>query len=226
MIMTIKMATIDNLGLDNMPLSHPAVPWIIKHAAAQITRFQIRQCGRTRYEQIKGRACGEPMAEFGENVLFRPPKTKQEKNHKNNFVAPYVNGVWLGSCIRSGEPLVAVADGVYRAGQVRRVNEEERWSQSALNNIKGCPHKPVPGYGHVPPTFVRPELRGGDEIPPPARASFTEVEPKEQKTRPLYVRKEDIAAHGPTKGCRGCRTVIQNRPYSKPHTDECKATAG
>ena len=163
------------------------------------------------------------MAEFGECIMFRPPKTKVEKQNKNNFFEPYVHGIWMGSVIRSGEPLVGTVGGVYRAGQVRRVADDVRWSQTAVNSVKGCPHEPVPGKGRDVPTFVRPELRGGEALPPAPRAGYTEVEQEDQKTRPLYVRKEDIATHGPTKACRGCLTVVQGRPYSKPHTAECRA---
>ena len=223
MIMTLKVATVENLGLDKLRLEHPLVPWLVKHAAAQITKFQIRQCGRTSFEQIKGRTCAEPMAEIGECVMFRPPKTNVEKRWKNNFVEPYIHGIFMGTEIRSGEPLVGTADGVYTAGQVRRVADDERWSQAAVNNFKGCPHEPVPGKGRTAPSFVRPELRGGDTLPPAPTTGFTKAEAKDQKTRPLYVRKEDISTHGPTRNCRGCLTVVQGRPYSKPHTEECRS---
>ena len=85
MTMTLKVATTDNVGLEKLRLDNPIVPWMIKHAAAQITRFQVRQCGRTSYEQMKGRASIEPMAEFGECIMFRPPKTKVEKQNKKGF---------------------------------------------------------------------------------------------------------------------------------------------
>ena len=154
--------------------------------------------------------------------MFRPPKTKKKKQNKNNFVEPYINGIWIGSCIRSGEPLIGTAEGVFRSGQVRRVSEDARWSREMVDAVRGCPHEPVPGKGRDIPTFVRPELRGGDTMAPPRPEGFTEVEREDRPTRPLYVRKEDISNHGPTPNCRGCLTVVQGRPYSKPHTDECR----
>ena len=35
-------------------LDHPVVPWLIRHAAANITRHKIRQNGRTAFQQMKG----------------------------------------------------------------------------------------------------------------------------------------------------------------------------
>ena len=59
-------------------------------------------------------------------------------------------------------------------------------------------------------------------MPTAPRDGYADVEVPVRSTRPLYVRKEDIHTHGPTPKCRGCLTVIQGRPYSKPHTEECR----
>ena len=91
------------------------------------------------------------MGEIGEAIMFRPPKTKKEKQNKNNFVEPYIHGIWMGSCIRSGEPLIGTNEGVFRAGQVRKVAEDVRWNKESVNAVKGCPHEPVPGKGRTPP---------------------------------------------------------------------------
>ena len=55
MIKTYKAAVMHNLKYDKLKLSHPLVPWMIKHAVAQVTRFQVISDGRTSYEKIKGR---------------------------------------------------------------------------------------------------------------------------------------------------------------------------
>ena len=78
MIVTLKASTKSNLKMDTLKLNHPLVPWIVKHAAAQITRFQVRQCGKTSYEQLKGRQSIEPLAQLGEIVMSGPPKTNKD----------------------------------------------------------------------------------------------------------------------------------------------------
>ena len=95
MVMTLKVAIVEHLGPERLRLEHRIMPWLVKRAAAQISKFQIRQCGRTSFGQIKGRTCAEPMAETGDRVMLRPPKSKVEKRCKNNFVEPYINGIYM-----------------------------------------------------------------------------------------------------------------------------------
>ena len=61
MIRTLKFALEDRTGGGKIPLSHPVIPWIAKHAAAQITRYQVRASGKTSYNSIKGYECRDPM---------------------------------------------------------------------------------------------------------------------------------------------------------------------
>ena len=99
MIRTLKFALEDRTGGGKIPLSHPVIPWIAKHAAAQITRYQIRASGKTSYNSIKGYDCRDPMAEFGECILFRPPKTQREKRHKKVLAERAIDGIWLGKTL-------------------------------------------------------------------------------------------------------------------------------
>ena len=65
MVRTLRFALERKTGGARIKLNHPVVPWMIKHAAAQITRFQVRACGTTSYLRLKGHNWSEPMAEFG-----------------------------------------------------------------------------------------------------------------------------------------------------------------
>ena len=49
MIRTLKFALEERTGGEKIALGHPVVPWLAKHAAAQITRYQVRSNGRTSY---------------------------------------------------------------------------------------------------------------------------------------------------------------------------------
>ena len=154
MIRTLKFALEERTGGEKIGIAHPIVPWAAKHAAAQIVRFQIRANGITSYQSIKGRKCRDPMIEFGECVLFRPPKTNQERKHKNALEERVLDGVWLGSDIRSGADIVATESGVYHAGRVIRKAPGDRWSRQAIDAVVGCPQEPVPGKGRDIPSFV------------------------------------------------------------------------
>ena len=191
LVRTYRSALERKLGSFKLQLNHPVVSWMIKHTAAQITRYRVRASGMTSYQMMKGRKCVEPIAEFGECILFRPLKTKSETAHKNSWSDRYVEGVYLGSDIRTNESIVGTDHGVYRAGQIRRRPLDERWSASVLGAIKGCPQQPVPGATGSMPSYVRPELRGGDKSG--IQTGFVpQAAAEEPRIRPLYVRKEDI----------------------------------
>ena len=81
MIRTFKFALEERTGGEKIALGHPVVPWLAKHAAAQITRYQVRSNGRASYQSIKGYKCRDPLAEFGECVLLRPSEANREKRH-------------------------------------------------------------------------------------------------------------------------------------------------
>ena len=81
MARTLKAALESRRG-QKIHLDHAVVPWIIKHAASVITRYVVRDCGNTSYKLIKGRRCHEPIAEFGEMIILKPPLAGAEKAHK------------------------------------------------------------------------------------------------------------------------------------------------
>ena len=71
LLRTLKFALEERTGGSKIGLDHLVVPWMAKHAAAQICRYQFRASGRTSYQSIKGYVCRDPMPEFGECVLFQ-----------------------------------------------------------------------------------------------------------------------------------------------------------
>ena len=117
---TLKFAMEDMTGGEQLALDHPVMPWLAKHAAAQITRYQMRADGRTSYQSIKGYSCRDPLAEFGESVLFRPPKTNKEVRNKDAMAERFLDGTWLGTDIRTSANIIATNSGVYYAGKVNR----------------------------------------------------------------------------------------------------------
>ena len=56
MLRTLKFALEARTGDVKIGLDHPIIPWMAKHGAAQICRFQVRASGRTSYQNIKGYA--------------------------------------------------------------------------------------------------------------------------------------------------------------------------
>ena len=55
------------------------------------------------------------------------------------------SGLWLGVRDESGETLIGTDDGVIRCRTVRRKgSDEERWSLTQVQNMKGTPWAPEP----------------------------------------------------------------------------------
>ena len=64
---------------------------------------------------VKGKPPSQPIAEFGECVLYKP--------HKGNHVAGKLDdrlreGVWLGVSARSGEHFIGTASGVVKSRDI------------------------------------------------------------------------------------------------------------
>lgn len=156
MIRTLKFALEARTGGGKIPLSHPVILWIAKHAAAQITRYQAR-------------------AERG------------------------IDGIWLGTDIKTSANIVATSDGVYFAGRVLRKAPGDRWSRKAIDYTKGCPQEPAPGRRRAIPNFARSELRDGER--PPAPPETLPAVQEETRVLPMSVRKADVRTIGRSPGC-------------------------
>ena len=134
-------------------LTNPVVPWMVRHAAALITRCRIRPSGKTSLEMIRGRRTNAQIAEFGESVLFKIPKTKL---NPGKFEDQWTTGVYLGFDMRSMETLIGTNVGVFKCTDFKRKPLQERWSADAINAIQGSPKQPVPGQAYRrTPAFSR-----------------------------------------------------------------------
>ena len=81
-------------------LSDTIVPWMVRHAAALITRCRVRPEGRTSLEMIKGRKSNAQITEFGETVLFKIRKTRLNPGKSED---QWDTGIYLGYDMKSME---------------------------------------------------------------------------------------------------------------------------
>ena len=95
----------------------------VRHAAGLITRCRVRPNGRTSMEMMKGRRTNSQVAEFGEIVMFKIPKTKF---NPGKFEDQWDAGVYLGFDMRSTESLIGTPVGVFRVTDIRRRALHER----------------------------------------------------------------------------------------------------
>ena len=224
MTRVIKEGLEEKLG-ERITTEHNLVPWLVKHAAQLVTRYRIREDGKTAHEKIRGKKFRRETAEFGECVWYLKPGTKG----KEKWVSRWGDGVWLGIRDESGETIIGTKQGTIKVATFRRKGDPaERWNKEEIMGIVGVPWEPVPGSGRVElkSRVVFPEERKKPESP-------TEGEEKEKKERREYITMADLKKYGFTmKGCEGCKAAMTALHVKKPgvkvkftakeHSQECR----
>ncbi|CAE7276044.1 true, partial [Symbiodinium sp. CCMP2592] len=81
-------------------------PWLVRHAGWLISRFLVKQDGRTPYERLRGRDFRGEVAECCEVVHYKLDKEKTGKLDKQTSV-----GVWLGKSLASDEHFLGTPQG-------------------------------------------------------------------------------------------------------------------
>ena len=215
MVRTLRSALEYNVS-SKIPIDHPVIPWLVRHAGLNISRFQIRDDGFTAMHKMKGYNGVMPICEFGEVVHFRPHDVLKQGGYNDRFE----DGVWLGFDARSGENLVGTEKGVYRTGSMRRKAPDAQWSRELLDKIVGTPETPVPGGADGrPPTYAQTEAPKKREVAQPV---FIPNSEPPVKVRALYVQKKDVLEHGPTPRCMGCWAVMTPGMGTRTHSAECR----
>ena len=187
---------------------------------AVITRYQVRGSGRTSYKMAKGRDAIQPVCEFGEMVMFSPPKTnalaKASKwQDKKEF------GKHLGSVLSSNEPIIGMSTGVLTATDFNRLPADERWSRDFAAKVQGTPREPKPASGeHKIPSFVPWHVKGTanaakdpESSEPPSGPDMIPAVPTTFK-----IKKADNMEHRATERCLGCFAVLADAA-AKKHSD-------
>ena len=153
----------------------------------------------------------------------------------------FLDGIFLGMRLRSGEILVGTTKGDIKTRTLRRRVEEEQWDNEFARSFKGEPRQLVPGINsdHVPAAIsdragVHMEEEQADArveqqdkgIDPPAAPEVlipldrlvTQV--RSDTLKRMYVTRGLGKKYGPTLGCPGCATVGSHHHAS--HSDTCR----
>ncbi|CAE7038143.1 unnamed protein product, partial [Symbiodinium sp. CCMP2592] len=170
-------------------------PWLVRHAGWLISRFLVKQDGRTPYERLRGRDFRGEVAECCEVVHYKLDKEKTGKLDKQTSV-----GVWLGKSLASDEHFLGTAQGIRRCRSIWRRPEEKRWELKHLEGMVGLPWQPRGEPTTVPSDNKAPATPG-------------------RRQPSVYITLERQIKHGKTPGCPGCECDDDN---PKRHNDECR----
>ena len=180
-----------------IPWNSPVGAWLIEYAAVLLNLYREGKDKMVPMERLRGEKHDRPIAEFGERVHYLP------LGSGSTFLdARFIEGIWMGMDLRTGEVLIGTPSGVVKARSVRRRIEEERWNAQEVLAVRGTPWEPTPGVDpDLLPTAVRRPPTEGDRAPAPPV-----VEPG-LTARRTQLRRADFDKFGFTEGCVACRNI-------------------
>ncbi|CAE8634939.1 unnamed protein product [Polarella glacialis] len=199
-----------------LPCAHPAMEWLVSHAADVTTKYLRGRDGKTAYERLKGKPCREDVVEFGECILYRSSRSDEGK------LAPrWEPAVWLGKRWGSTEHIVATEDGtVHHCRAVHRLPQGSRWDAGRIESIKGTPRCMSPSEDqHGVPLVLRPrpaaDVEGGEAVM--ARAM------REAVPRSFRIAKPDLVRWGYTANCPRCASAMRGQRVEGCRSEACRA---
>ena len=194
--------------------SHPILTWLVQHAADCLSKYQIGEDGKTAYERLKGKKFSRAVVEFGEKVHYK----KNAKGHKDNKLdSKWGEGFFLGFYWKTSEALIGTADGVKRAGTIRRVGAHRRWDAEGLDQVRGVPWQWNPDADEVPDKLLVRMLSEEER----QRLAGPEAEAVPKTIYRMRLKRDDFISRGFTEGCAGCRAILSGGPV-RNHSEVCR----
>ena len=181
-----------------IPSTHPILTWLVKHASAILTRYQVGKDGRTAWELTRGKPYRRKMLPFAEMVEYIPTKKSGERMHKLD--ARTRPGIFVGVQDRTDELIIMTETGMTKARTVYRKPAEERYNKDLLLKVKGTPWDPQPQDQDnlMLPKAINLEVR--QDVP----AAEPKAAKREFFGRSVYIRRKDVEKYGATSGCNAC----------------------
>ena len=193
-----------------IPVRHALMTWLVRHAAALVTWCARGHDGQTAYQRVRGREFRTRLLAFGECCSFKNRSQEPLKNIADG--RRFHQGVFIGIDRRTGQYML-YSDGEVRLSRtVVRVPESEKWSKDRLADVQATPlnlHRPN-----------APEVIFKEKVDIEQR----EYIDKAAISRQVYLKAEDFAEFGLTRGCPKCDHFRRydawgTRPHSKPCRD-------
>ena len=110
-----------------------------------LSRFSIKDDGRTPYQKLTGRKWNRPLVRFGERIFFRPLDARKVddgatgERKSGDLGRRVMSGYYVGTHGRNADVLVMMTQGVVKGNTVHRRPETERWDRSEKKDLRGVP---------------------------------------------------------------------------------------
>ena len=209
MVRTYKIDLQERTQGLQLPIDHPAMEWMVEHAADMLCKGVTGTDGKSPYKRLKGRSYQGELLPFACPVLFRCVGKV-----KGGVLADrWYPGLWLGKRFASDEHLVGfMGDGrVYRCRSVQALRRPP--TASELDAVVGRPSAPT-GTMH-----------SGVDVPHRADdKSIEREEPVPFQPRNLYITGDMLKKFGGSTACNKCRLIQYQRSHKGiAHSAACRA---
>ena len=122
-------------------------PWLVRHSAWLVERYQMRANGRTSYQDCFGTIYTGIVLRFGEQAIFRHPVGTARGRNRQTFkqlrkekAANKMDlGMWLGKTYETDEHYMGTSDGIFTARTCRRMPSDGQWKLEAVKAVTGVP---------------------------------------------------------------------------------------
>ena len=115
---------------------HVLIPWLIRHTAWCINRFQVRANGKTPYFSQRGKEYNGETIQFGKVALFKVIT-------EDKFQDRWEKGVSLGKSLQTDEHIYLTDSGMKYSRAVKQVPPSEQYDELLLSRVKGLPWDPT-----------------------------------------------------------------------------------
>ena len=137
---TLKAALEHRIGT-GVPPDAGILCWLAEFAAYLMNQCDVGSDGKTPLQRLRGRRDNTPILEFGEKILYLPPKPARGGKGEPRFHP----GVFVGLLNSSSEAVVVTEQGMAiktRPANIRRIPESERWDADKILGIRAVPWSP------------------------------------------------------------------------------------
>ena len=133
---TVRSCIESRLG-HRIPVRHPLIAWMIRHAASLITWCAKGHDGQTAYQRVRSRQFKTRLMTFGEVCRFKVRSQEPTSNHADG--RRWHSGVFVGIDRRTSQYMVYSDDQVRLARTVVRVPEADKWCKESVAGVRCTP---------------------------------------------------------------------------------------
>ena len=135
------------LGLErelssHIPIGHPILTWMVRHAAMVSTMFVVGDDGKTAWQRTRGKVCNIDLIQFGEVTRYKC--RSQEKGIADSGLR-FGMGVWLGIDERTGQHIIYDSNhGIRHARTLLRLPDAQKFESERAAAVSVTPWSTSP----------------------------------------------------------------------------------